>query len=383
MSHFTVMVVTPSKPTSESIAEIMQPFHEFECTGVSDQYVVKVDQMAEARTEYEKDTESMYRDPAGNLHKAYEDEFYRDPTPSEKILMGSGPHGCGGNGAGLSWDSRNWKDGSGYHTRLHFLPEGWTEEDVPVQQLKTFGSYIEGWYGYKRLDEFDTPDLEDEHKHGWYRENSKGEVIEVVKRTNPNSKWDFFQIGGRWKGMIRLKPGIKGGAWNGERSRWDDDPQAIETFDSARKGDIDIEGLRAEARAKAANAYDKIHAAIDPYLDSYETWETIMAKYPDDISRARTEYHAQPIMLEFKKVEDDFFSSIDTYLTGRDEYLNRASLRGFQTFALLMGGNWAERGQMGMFATVSNEDQSWESNFAAIIEGIPEDHWLTIVDCHI
>lgn len=382
MSHFTVMVVTAEKPSQTSISEVLQPFHEFECSGVADQYVVNVDMMEEARIEYEKDTERMYRDTEGKHHNAYSEEFYRDPTPEEKIQMGREPHGTGGNGAGLSWSSRDWGDGSGYHTRVHFLPEGWTEVDLPTPDVKSFGSFIEGWYGYKRLGENDIPDLEHDHKYGWYRENANGDVIEVINRTNPNKHWDWWVIGGRWSGMIHLKPGIlNSGAWNGERSCFDDSEQMSNTFDSARKGDIDIEGMRLQARVKAALKYDEVRKVIDPFVSNYVTWEDMRSKHTD-IKKAREEYHAQEIIVEFKKIDNGFFSDIDPYMVDRETYLENIELKAFTTFALLMDGKWAERGKMGWWASVSNEDASWEKNFATILDSIPDDHWLTIVDCH-
>lgn len=220
MSHFTVMVVTPTKATYETIEEALQPFHEFECTGIADQYVLNVDKLKEARAEYDNDSEE--------------------------------------------------------------------------KETKTFGSFIEDYYSYQRIAEDETPDLEGEHKYGWYRENANGEVIEVIDRTNPSRKWDWWQIGGRWSGMIQLKMGVSPfEAWNGERSRFDDTKQAPNTFDSARKGDIDIQGMRLEARTKAALKYDEVRMAIDPYVDSYVNWDDMRAKHPGDISKAREEYHAQ------------------------------------------------------------------------------------------
>lgn len=40
MSHFTVAVFTNE---NKSVEELLAPFHEFECTGINDEYVQDVD----------------------------------------------------------------------------------------------------------------------------------------------------------------------------------------------------------------------------------------------------------------------------------------------------------------------------------------------------
>lgn len=48
MSHFTVMVV------GDDVEYQLAPFHEFECTGYDDEFVVNVDKLPEAKLEFEK-----------------------------------------------------------------------------------------------------------------------------------------------------------------------------------------------------------------------------------------------------------------------------------------------------------------------------------------
>jgi len=55
------------------------------------------------------------------------------------------------------------------------------------------------------------------------------------------------------------------------------------------------------------------------------------------------------------------------------------------TFAFLYNGEWIERGQMGWWGIVSNEstEEDWFASVKKIYDAIPEDHYLTVVDCHI
>ena len=43
----------------------------------------------------------------------------------------------------------------------------------------------------------------------YYESNDIGEEGEVYSQSNPNSKWDFFQLGGRWAGLIEVNEGVE------------------------------------------------------------------------------------------------------------------------------------------------------------------------------
>lgn len=61
MSHFTVMVVTENG-TQEELEAILQPYHEYECTGVRDEHVVWVSHKEEATKDWESDEKHSYFD---------------------------------------------------------------------------------------------------------------------------------------------------------------------------------------------------------------------------------------------------------------------------------------------------------------------------------
>lgn len=50
MSHFTVLVLHKK---FEELDAILQPFHEYECTGIKDQYVVGLDEHDDVKHKYE------------------------------------------------------------------------------------------------------------------------------------------------------------------------------------------------------------------------------------------------------------------------------------------------------------------------------------------
>ena len=143
------MVVTDSQPSEEDLQKIMQPWHEFECTGDDDQYIQDIDKTEEARKEYESSTERKLRDPQGNYYCPYDEQFYREPTEEEKAHIG--PIAGSGYDNGISWSSRKWSDGSGYHARVRFVPEDYEEVEIPVAESKSFAEFIEDYYGSKPL----------------------------------------------------------------------------------------------------------------------------------------------------------------------------------------------------------------------------------------
>lgn len=147
------------------------------------------------------------------------------------------------------------------------------------------------------------------------------------KRTNPNKKWDWWQVGGRWANIFI--------DWDGRSG------------DSFQKRTLDPDAManaRRERRIK--------------------TWQQAEADMARGMNRQSLDF-IYGIAPDMDK---------DTYL---------ATDPGFTTFAILNEGIWHEKGQMGWFAMVSNEDKLWKNKYADIFGVIPDDHWITIVDCHI
>lgn len=52
-------------------------------------------------------------------------------------------------------------------------------------------------------------------------------------------------------------------------------------------------------------------------------------------------------------------------------------------FAFLRDGQWAERGEMGWWGSVRDEQEDWEQTVARLIAEVPDDALLSLVDLHI
>ena len=137
-----------------------------------------------------------------------------------------------------------------------------------------------------------------------FRANEKGDYGYFG---NPDSRWDWYRMGGRWRGFFKLKPGKTGTI--GERSSYEKKDERIWPggVDQARKGDIDFTGM----------------------------------------------YKAKP--------------------------------KDVATFAVLMDGEWYQKGDMGWWGIVSKgkTDDVWQKEFKKLLDVISDDELLTLVDCHI
>lgn len=153
----------------------------------------------------------------------------------------------------------------------------------------------------------------------------------VISYYNPNSKWDWWVIGGRWEGLIHTKSG--------------------KSVNKAKISDIDFGATPDE---------------IEYYTDR---WNVIV----NDAPMTKHEL-AYPGTKE---------SLIETYGT-MENYIKEMAK--FSTFAtLLPSGEWIEPGQMGWFGTSTATDESRQEH-QKYIESIYDeykDHYLTVVDCHI
>lgn len=336
MSHFTVLVI------GDDIERQLQPFHEYECTGIEDEFVKDIDITAEAREQYAKSTETRLKGRDGTLHSFFDAAGNWRPEFSQ--LDPDAP----------SWDTNR---------RTRFVPEGFEQIEVPTSEVETFAEWVEGYYGKP-------PRIVDG-------------VEKVIKRTNPNRKWDWWQVGGRWSGLLKLKPGRSGA--NGEPGLMGSHfAKGADRADQALKGDIDLDGMRDDAGTKAGALWDKAHALTGGA--AWEAWDSVRDRLAPDYEAARTFYNGQAPVKTLKEGDHDTFGwELDDALSGtREAFVQAARDRALTTFAVVYRGE-SEKGRMGWFACVSDEMEqgNWNRMFNDLIDGLPDDALLTVVDCHI
>lgn len=354
MSHFAVMVF------GDDVETQLDPYHEFECTGVDDEFVQDIDKTEELRQRYEKLTVTKIKDKEGNVFDTWDDRFYRDPTEEEMKkynLRGD----FNEFGKGIDYCCQDWGDGQGCRPKIKYLPEGYERIEVKDSELETFAEYCED-EGYPLVKFGEALDLEDEHKYGYTLLDEKGEVKKVIDRTNPNAKWDYWTEGGRYAGCWKRKGGKDG-------------------FVSGLKKEIDFAGMEEDAAKHAAGVYDRAAKAY-PAM-TWESWESIRSRITD-IEEARKVYHGQEAIKALSNQKFGFFFSFDELLVGREAYIQKAKDDSCRPYAFVKDGKWYAVGEMGWFGCSGNEDkEAFNAEFKKAIEEADDETRITIVDCHI
>lgn len=400
MSHFTVIVI------GDDHEKQLAPYHEFECTGRDDEYVQDIDITEKARTEYEEDTDRMFiRDRDGAAFSAYDDQFYRDPTPEEE--KSHGPFFGAGLYRGLSWASRDWGDGKGYRGKIHYRPEGFTEKNQPSSDTQTFLEWCKDYYRYDPLRV--GAGREEKHKYGFVEVDKDNNVLRVIDRTNPNDKWGWYVVGGRWRGFFPLKRGVAydlaalGSPGVFERM---DIQKGKETTDHAgrrcvdivRVKDVDFDRARNEAETKACEQFAKWRPIFEKH-GRPESWKSKVAAHEkrvraENISsedageafeRMRNEHNGHPAI----KAADDELQfwgcPVSEYGYDEEAYVRRCRNRALIPYAFVKDSKWFGKGDMGFFGISRNEinEDEWCKQVQRMFDDLPPDTLLTLIDCHI
>jgi hypothetical protein len=170
---------------------------------------------------------------------------------------------------------------------------------------------------------------------------------------NPNAKWDWWVIGGRWSKFLTNK--------NGEQ------------VDYCKASDLDIEYLDAEVDEKIDNFWKKYQLYLDhkqgklnrEELDS----EEIFAIY--DV----------PQTLRMLGIDEEDEVQLGYLKTFHRYYWE------FGTFAVLDKSGWQEKGEMGWFgcsSTTPEGSREWDRSYMEVhIKYEDPETTLVIVDCHV
>ena len=155
----------------------------------------------------------------------------------------------------------------------------------------------------------------------------------IYSTYNPDSKWDWWSVGGRWSGMLRL---------NGE------------PVDTGRVGDLEF-------------PFDK-----EAYEYALRFWNVVIDHNP---ARPGEEYHT----LYKEEYYREFYGDRETYARQMAE---------FSTYAVVTpDGEWHAPGNMGWWGCSSEsgeESRDWYDNYKErFLDSADKDLTMTVVDCHI
>ncbi|WZU00336.1 hypothetical protein MGH68_12110 [Erysipelothrix sp. D19-032] len=177
-------------------------------------------------------------------------------------------------------------------------------------------------------------DRNNTHKYGYFLKED-GKITKVINRTNPNSKWDWWVIGGRRSDLIKTINGAK--------------------VDTARISDID--------------------------------WTIDEEAYNKSI-RFREVVVEEAELLDHESKEDFWSFYKKEYLINRygDKESYATEINELGTFALLTPEKeWIEKGEMhwlGVSDDTKESSTEYRATFKDILNKYP-DYYFTVVDCHI
>jgi len=194
---------------------------------------------------------------------------------------------------------------------------------------------------------------------------------------NPQSKWDWWVIGGRWQHYYLSKA-------SGSKVNY------------VMAHDLDVEGMQDAAMEKAQRLWTRYNNDIFAIYGRPIPWSDFVKRVEDetdpmDINAARIEYHAQDAVREIRSRRDDEdfgpFAELEPYLGTLSDHLVEVRDAAVPTYALLTKeGEWVEPGRMYMFGMSTETDESkveYHEKYMKYIANLNPIDVLVCVDAHI
>lgn len=201
------------------------------------------------------------------------------------------------------------------------------------------------------------------------RIDDTGSIV-VLTTYNPESKWDWWSIGGRFGGF----PSKSG-----------------EEVSQGWLKDLDLESARAESRQKAEQEYDAFEEAVKG-LEVPDDWDTVRERHGrDNIDEARAEYQNTEFNRAIGEKMKRYFWMSNPHETffvnkgGREAYIEDAVGRvGCAYAAITTDGEYKSRGDLGWFGMSYDESDTWREDYWTYFNSLdPESTYFVLLDLHI
>lgn len=193
------------------------------------------------------------------------------------------------------------------------------------------------------------------------------EEYEDPEQGNPNARWDWYEIGGRFAGLLLNNQGYH--------------------VNSCRKGDLDWEGMKREAREESAEEYAETYSILNCEVGAWTSFaemvDQVARENPDmpneaRMNEARKRYWSQPT---FSDRELYRLYNLDRFRCPLEEYVRDNSF--CAPFAYVKDRNWIDRSDFGKGVPDDSHLPVWEAAFEKMLASLHDDEIITIVDCHI
>ena len=342
MSHFSVLVPADSYGELE---DLLMPYHEYECTGI-EEYLEWDDRTEDYVHDWAVTTHNFIELQDGSFVSEYDDRFYIDGKswmPMDITML-----------------ALTYKDSGKYESFEEFIEEYHGGEPIPG---------MPGRYGCL---------------------------------TNPNAKWDWWSVGGRWNGLLVMKEGRQGGM--GEPGIFGSLASGPGRASIASAGDIDWDAMEQNEYNQWMSTWDECHEAMvkctDDDVDAAEEassvydadnerGKNVRKAFPNkrDYALARAAWVKGTIWLTFDEwvVCSNYLSVLSVMADlfyGTKQARHEAYKVSALTYAFLdLDGEW-NGGWFGMDDESRGTD-NYDEVFYKFIAALPPDQRIYIVDAHI
>lgn len=254
--------------------------------------------------------------------------------------------------------------------------------DLPEEQKLTWEQVAEAHNAAYASDPGDSEYLHTDGERAW-----------TMSTYSPKSKWDWYQIGGRYNGHFAYKPEFASEVINGGRS-WASSEQEPLHCDGGQKKALDLDAMRDEAEATARARMTEFRALVG-HLPEARPWGSFLERVTDEndpytIGDARRDYHSQPRCEALRKSGSDlkyYDDAIETFQQDEEAYAAQARAGAIAGWGMVTrDGEWHEQGRMGWWAAndaSAESTRTYQQEAEAYIDSLPDDAWLISVDCHI
>jgi len=208
--------------------------------------------------------------------------------------------------------------------------------------------------------------------------------------SNPQAKWDWWVVGGRWGGNFPYHAEHEAAVIKPERGWSSPDIKPLHC-DGGPKYALNLDKLRADKENQARATYTE-WAKLTGHTPEALPWKVFTENISEGngytIQQAREEYHSQPRIKALEGTDFQWYDEpVETFQVPEPLFIERARAQAIPGWGVLtLDGRWMEQGSMGWWglndATEGSKIGYWEAA-NAYIDSLPDETFLVCVDCHI
>ena len=306
MSHFSVAVISKDP---HDVADLLAPYQKNNMLDCPREYLRFVDAEGKYKEEYETEYEDRIKDKnTGREYFKYDDKFWKVKELPEK--------------------------NSPFPERQFILPNGCFEFKALYKDVyPTLQDFLRDYHGF----ELDAG----EGKYGYW--------------SNPNAKWDYWCIGGRWEGLIEATEGVP----VGESLVKLTDGSSVKTVNCNYAQIKNIDFSMNEELYKKALRFWEVH------VDDGEIAEN------EDLKGFEIFWNADYYRKRFKT---------------KEIYAKESASLSSWAF-LTPDGKWHEQCDDSLWRAINDENaesfETYTEAFKKALESVSSEFYITIVDCHV